>query len=103
MRARVLLKHAAQAALCGAVVLLAPAAQAADKVIAGTLGGQAPLWPFYIALNKGFLADAGIDMELNFAPSPTSVMQQLAGGSIEVAVSVGSGDPLLAIDKGASL
>jgi ABC-type nitrate/sulfonate/bicarbonate transport system substrate-binding protein len=78
-------------------------AQAADKVIAGSLGGQAPSWPFYIALDKGFLTDAGIDMELNFTSSPTSVMQQLTGGSIVVAVSVGATDPLQAIDKGASL
>jgi ABC-type nitrate/sulfonate/bicarbonate transport system substrate-binding protein len=86
-----------------AIVLGAWQAHAADKVIAGTLGGQAPLWPFYIALDKGFLTDAGIDMELNFAPSPTSVIQQLTAGSIVVAVSVGATDPLQAIDKGASL
>jgi ABC-type nitrate/sulfonate/bicarbonate transport system substrate-binding protein len=85
------------------VALGAIQAQAADKVIAGTLGGQAPLWPFYIAINKGFLTDAGIDMELNFAPSPSSVIQQLTAGSIVVAVSVGVTDPIQATDKGASL
>jgi NitT/TauT family transport system substrate-binding protein len=86
-----------------AIMLGAWQAHAADKVIAGSLGGQAPSWPFYIALDKGFLTDAGIDMELNFASSPVSVIQQLTAGSIDVAVSVGATDPLQAIDKGASL
>lgn len=80
-----------------------PAARAADKVIAGTLGGQAPLWPFYIAMNKGFLAAEGIDFELNFAQSGSGAVQQLTGGSLDVVVSVGMTDPLQAIDKGAPL
>ena len=83
--------------------LLASPADAADKVIAGTLGGQAPLWPFYIALHKGFLAAQAIDMELNFAPSGSGIVQQLTGGSLDVVVSVGMDDPMQAIDKGAPL
>ena len=31
-------------------------AQAADKVIAGSLGGQAPLWAIYVAVHKSFFA-----------------------------------------------
>jgi hypothetical protein len=34
--------------LIGAAVL-GQSAHAADKIIGGTLGGQAPLWPFYVA------------------------------------------------------
>ena len=56
MRAAFLLVMVARATLCCALMMLAPAARAADKVVAGTLGGQAPLWPFYIALHKGFFA-----------------------------------------------
>ena len=42
-------------------------------------------------------------MEVNFAPSGAGVVQQLTGGSLDVALSVGITDPLQAIDKGAPL
>lgn len=86
-----------------ALAPIMPQAHAADRVIAGTLGGQAPLWPFYIALHKGFLAGEDIDMELNFAPSGSGIVQQLTAGSLDVVVSVGMDDPMQAIDKGAKL
>ena len=52
-----------------ATAALSRAAYAADKIIAGTLGGQAPLWPFYIAAHKGFFAAENLDVEINFAQS----------------------------------
>ncbi len=52
---------------------------------------------------KGFLTAEDIDMELNFAPSGSSVIQELTGGSLDVAVSVGLTEPMQAIDKGAAL
>ena len=88
--------------MAGAAVLARPA-WAADKVVAGTLGGQAPLWPFYIASHKGFFAAEDLDVEINFAQSGAAVTQQLTGGSFDVALSVGITDPIHAIDKGASL
>jgi NitT/TauT family transport system substrate-binding protein len=91
------------ASLVVAAGLLAPGAGAADKIIAGTLGGQAPLWPFYIALNHGFFAAANIDLELNFAPSGSGVVQQLTARSVDVVVSTGMTEALQAIDKGAPL
>jgi NitT/TauT family transport system substrate-binding protein len=90
-------------ALCCALLLLAPAAHAADKVIGGSLGGQAPLWAFYVAMHKGFLAAEGIELELNFAQSGPAVTQQLTAGSLDVALSVGITSPIHAIDKGAPL
>ncbi|MGB9259594.1 MAG: ABC transporter substrate-binding protein, partial [Pseudolabrys sp.] len=78
-------------------------AQAADKVIAGSLGGQAPLWAIYVAVHKSFFAREGIDLELNFAQSGAAVTQQLTAASLDVALSVGITDPIRAIDKGASL
>jgi ABC-type nitrate/sulfonate/bicarbonate transport system substrate-binding protein len=78
-------------------------AQAADKVIAGSLGGQAPLWAIYVAVHKGFFAAENLDVELNFAQSGAAVTQQLTAGSLDVALSVGITDPIRAIDKGASL
>lgn len=76
-------------------------AGAADKIVAGTLGGQAPLWPFYIAMQKGFLA-AKL-MEMSFAQSGSAIIQQLTGGSLDVVISVGLTEPMQAIDKGAPL
>jgi ABC-type nitrate/sulfonate/bicarbonate transport system substrate-binding protein len=97
------LMNAVRAALGCALFLVGPAAQAADKVIAGSLGGQAPLWAIYVAVHKGFFAAEGLDLELNFAQSGAAVTQQLTGGSLDVALSVGITDPIRAIDKGAPL
>jgi ABC-type nitrate/sulfonate/bicarbonate transport system substrate-binding protein len=95
------------AALACVLLMLAPAtaqqARAADKVIAGSLGGQAPLWAIYVALHKGFFAAEGLDVEMNFAQSGAAVTQQLTGGSLDVALSVGISDPIHAIEKGAPL
>lgn len=89
--------------LLGAASLVARPAVAADKIVGGTLGGQAPLWPFYIAVHKGFFAAQDLDVEINFAQSGAAVTQQLTGGSLDVALSVGINDPIHAIDKGAPL
>ena len=48
--------NALRAALCCVLLMAAPNARAADKVIAGSLGGQAPLWAIYVAVHKGFFA-----------------------------------------------
>src|SRR6266540_2672247 len=103
MRPGVSRVNAAQAALFCSVMILGQAAQAADKIVAGTLGGQAPLWPFYVAVHKGFFAAEGIDLELNFIQSGAAVVQQLTAGSLDVALSVGITNPIHAIDKGAPL
>jgi ABC-type nitrate/sulfonate/bicarbonate transport system substrate-binding protein len=97
------LMNALRAVLCCVLILAAPTAQAADKVIAGSLGGQAPLWAIYVAVHKGFFAAEGLDLELNFAQSGAAVTQQLTGGSLDVALSVGITDPIRAIEKGAPL
>jgi NitT/TauT family transport system substrate-binding protein len=78
-------------------------ARAADNIVSGTLGGQAPLWPFYIASQKGFFAAQDLDVEINFAQSGAAVTQQLTGGAYDVVLSVGIVDPIHAVDKGASL
>jgi NitT/TauT family transport system substrate-binding protein len=88
--------------VAGAAVLGQPA-HAADKIVSGTLGGQAPLWPFYIAAQKGFFAAQDLDVEINFAQSGAAVTQQLTGGAYDVVLSVGIVDPIHAVDKGASL
>src|SRR6202163_3241222 len=84
-------------ALCGRP------ARAADKIVGGTLGGQAPLWPFYVAARKGFFAGEDLDVEINFAQSGPAVAQQLTGGAFDVALSLGNDNAIHAIDKGAPL
>jgi NitT/TauT family transport system substrate-binding protein len=88
--------------LAGFAALVRPAF-AADKIVAGTLGGQAPLWPFYIAAHKGFFAAQNLDVEISFAQSGAAVTQQLTAGSFDIALSVGINDPIHAIDKGAAV
>ena len=83
--------------------MLAPPARAADKIVGGTLGGQAPLWPFYVAARKGFFAGEDLDVEINFAQSGPAVAQQLTGGAFDVALSIGNDNAIHAIDKGAPL
>jgi ABC-type nitrate/sulfonate/bicarbonate transport system substrate-binding protein len=90
------------AVLAAVLAVLGPS-RAAEHVKAGNQGGQAPLWPFYIAENKGFFAAEGIDLDVTFARSPAQVIQQLTAGSIDVAISVAADGPVQAIDKGASL
>ena len=96
-----------RAALCGTLLAFAAtdpqSAQAADKVVAGSLGGQAPLWAVYVAVHKGFFAAENIDLDLNFGHSGAAVTQQLTAGSLDVALSVGITDPIHAVDKGASV
>jgi len=88
--------------LLGAAVLCRRAF-AADKIIGGTLGGQAPLWPFYVAAQKGFFAAENLDVEINFAQSGPAVAQQLTGGAFDVALSLGNDNAIHAIARGAPL
>jgi NitT/TauT family transport system substrate-binding protein len=85
-----------------ACTTLAPAAHAADTVSVGSVDAtSANLWPFQIARNNGYFDAAGIKIDLVFAQSNASVIQQLAAGSYNVAPSAGIVDPIRAIDKGA--
>ena len=78
-------------------------ARAADKIVGGTLGGQAPLWPFYVGAKKGIFAAEDLDVEINFAQSGPAVAQQLTGGAFDVALSIGNDNAMHAIAQGAPL
>jgi ABC-type nitrate/sulfonate/bicarbonate transport system substrate-binding protein len=54
-------------------------------------------------MHKGFFTAENLDLELNFGQSGAAVTQQLTGGSLDVALSVGITDPIRAIQKGAPL
>jgi NitT/TauT family transport system substrate-binding protein len=81
-----------RAALAGVLAAsLAIAAQAADKVAVGT-GGSASDAPFYIAYDKGFFKDEGLDVDLIVLDSGAKVIAPLGTGELDVgsgALSVG--------------
>lgn len=90
------------ALLLGAALAFAPAARAADTVSVGSVDAtSANLWPLHIAIKNGYFDAANIKIDLVFAQSNASVIQQLAAGSYNVAPSAGMVDPIRAIDKGA--
>jgi len=90
------------ALLLGAALAFAPAARAADIVSVGSVDAtSANLWPLHIAIKNGYFDAANIKIDLVFAQSNASVIQQLAAGSYNVAPSAGMVDPIRAIDKGA--
>jgi ABC-type nitrate/sulfonate/bicarbonate transport system substrate-binding protein len=89
--------------LAAAAVALAPlCAIAADVISVGSVDAtSANLWPLHIADKNGYFDEAGLKIDLIFAQSNASVIQQLAAGSYNVAPSAGMVDPIRAIDKGA--
>jgi NitT/TauT family transport system substrate-binding protein len=85
-------------------LLLAPAAQAAESIVAGSVdAASASLWPLYIAEKNGYFDAAEVKPEVIFSQSNASVIQQLTAGSLNIAPSAGLVDPIRAIDKGAPL
>jgi ABC-type nitrate/sulfonate/bicarbonate transport system substrate-binding protein len=82
--------------------VIAVPAHAADLVSVGSVDAtSANLWPLHIAAKNGYFDDANLKLDLVFAQSNASVIQQLAAGSYNVAPSAGMVDPIRAIDKGA--
>jgi NitT/TauT family transport system substrate-binding protein len=81
-----------RAAVAGMLAaILASPAPAADKVAVGT-GGSASDAPFYIAYDRGFFKDEGLDVELIVLDSGAKVIAPLGTGELDVgsgALSVG--------------
>jgi NitT/TauT family transport system substrate-binding protein len=106
MHRRGLLSHCILRGLAAAAIVLAPAlaARAADTVIVGAVSsGSTNLWPVFIADKQGFFRAADIVLDLVYAQSNASVIQQIAANSINVSVGSGLADPIRAIDKGAPI
>ena len=97
-------KPVLKALVLAAVIALSPplCARAADLVSVGSVDAtSANLWPFHIAAKNGYFDAANVTIDLVFAQSNASVIQQLAAGSYAVAPTAGMVDPIRAIDKGA--
>jgi NitT/TauT family transport system substrate-binding protein len=87
--------------LIATALLCTPAAGAETIIAGGVSSGSTNLWPIHIGIRKGFFQAADIRVDLVFAQSNASVIQQLAANSINVSVGSGLVDPIRAVDKGA--
>jgi len=85
-----------------AAVLATPAARAADTVEVGSVDASSTsLWPLHAAIKNGYFDAENIKVDLVFAQSNASVIQQLAAGSFNIAPTAGMVDPIRAVNKGA--
>jgi ABC-type nitrate/sulfonate/bicarbonate transport system substrate-binding protein len=84
-----------------AVGLVTSTAQALQTIETGLIGTpQAGGWPYYIAIDEGFFADAGVSLDIVYVPTASGLVQQLAAGSLDV-VNIGIVEPIHAIARGA--
>jgi NitT/TauT family transport system substrate-binding protein len=84
-----------------AIGLAAPAADAQQTIEAGLIGSpQAGGWPYFIGIEKGFFAAAGVKLDIIYVPTASGLVQQLAAGSLDV-VNIGIVEPIHAIARGA--
>ena len=96
--------RAAFGALLLGSALLAGAPAGAQTVTIGLVGSaSATHWPIYSGLKQGYYAAADLKLDMIFTPSSAALLQQLAAGSLDAALSTGIVDPIYAIDKGAAI
>jgi NitT/TauT family transport system substrate-binding protein len=93
-------------ALCGALFCVSgfgmPSANAAETIITGMIGAaNAVGWPWYVGIQKGFFADAGITLDVIYVPTASGLVQQLSAGSLDIVADVGVVEPIHAVEKGA--
>lgn len=94
-------KFAFGALLAFAIGLVAPAARAQQIIETGLIGSpQAGGWPYYIGIEKGFFAAAGVKLDVIYVPTAAGLVQQLAAGSLDV-VNIGIVEPIHAVARGA--
>jgi ABC-type nitrate/sulfonate/bicarbonate transport system substrate-binding protein len=92
------------AGLVTAAALAASHAAPAQTITVGTVGqGSATHWPLYIAQKKGYFTAEGLKLDFVYTQSNAALVQQLAAGSLDLALSSGLVDPIRAIDKGAAI
>ena len=84
--------------------LAAPPSLAAEKITLGTVGQPAAnLWPVLIAVDKGFFAAEDLQADIVYVQSSAALIQQVAAGSLFVAISAGLADPVRAVSMGAPI
>jgi len=85
-----------------AAQLALPSAQAAGTVTLGITSATAFSIPHYIAEEKKYYADAGIEVDTIIAGSANAVLQQLAAGSLNIGQAA-TDQTLRAIQRGAPI
>src|SRR5262245_20636066 len=96
-------RNAFAALLAVAAMAVAPGATA-ETVTVGLVGAiSSTHWPIYIGLAKGYFAAEDLKLDLVFIQSSAALVQQLTGGSLDLALSTGLADPIRAIDKGSPI
>lgn len=89
-------------ALCCVLALGAPSVKAVETISTGMIGAaNAVGWPWYIGIQKGFFADAGINLDIIYVPTASGLVQQLSAGSLDIVADVGVVEPIHAVEKGA--
>ena len=97
-------KSQVKGALLGAAatLLAASPALALEKLTGGIAGQVSPTtWPYYVAMNKGMLAQHGMEFDIVYGQSASNILQQLVGGSVDLVVSTSINEPIHAAAKGA--
>jgi ABC-type nitrate/sulfonate/bicarbonate transport system substrate-binding protein len=95
------MKNAIYAALVCVLGVAPMPARAADTIQMGLLGAaNAVEWPYYIGVHEKFFVDAGIDLQVIYVPSPSSLVQQLASGSLDIC-DIGAVEPIHGAARGA--
>src|SRR6202008_4463955 len=76
----------------------------AETITIGLVGAvSATHWPIYVGLKQGFYAAQDIKLSTVFTLSSNALVQQLAAGSLDAALSTGIVDPIYAIDRNAPI
>lgn len=92
----------AAAAFAAMLALPVVAANATEKLVVGIAGQASPtVWPYSIAMSKGFLAKRGLEFDIVYGQSASNILQQLVGGSVDLVASTGINEPIHAAAKGA--
>jgi NitT/TauT family transport system substrate-binding protein len=87
---------------CALALFAAPKVLAAETITTGMIGAaNAVGWPWYIGIQKGFFADAGITLDIIYVPTASGLVQQLSAGSLDMVADVGVVEPIHAVEKGA--
>jgi NitT/TauT family transport system substrate-binding protein len=97
------LRNTCTALLAAATVAVSTAAKP-ETVTVGMVGAVSSThWPIYIGLSKGYFAAEDLKLDLVYIQSSAALVQQLTGGSLDLALSTGLADPIRAIDKGSPI
>src|SRR4029077_706343 len=89
-------------ALCCVLALGTSSVKAAETIATGMIGAaNAVGWPWYIGIQKGFFADAGINLDVIYVPTASGLVQQLSAGSLDIVADVGVASRIHAVEKGA--